>query len=84
MFTSSEAESAYAWLRLTVSLALMTIGGVAMYSVTVVLPLLQANFNIDRGTASFAYTLTMIGFGLGCILMGRLSDRLYALNKPRP
>ena len=39
---TGETESAYAWLRLMVSLALMTIGGVGMYGVTVVLPAIQA------------------------------------------
>ncbi|MGE0098793.1 MAG: MFS transporter [Hydrogenophaga sp.] len=73
--TPAEAESPYAWWRLTVSLALMTLGGAGMYSVTVVLPRIQADFGIDRGAASFPYTLTMIGFGVGGILMGKLSDR---------
>lgn len=68
-------ESAYAWWRLVVSLALMTLGGVGMYGVTVVLPPIQAEFGVARGDASLPYTLTMIGFGLGGILMGRLSDR---------
>ena len=71
----AEAESPYAWWRLAVSLALMTLGGAGMYSITVVLPSIQADFGIDRGAASFPYTLTMIGFGVGGILMGRLSDR---------
>ncbi|WP_439589411.1 MFS transporter [Hydrogenophaga sp.] len=71
----AEAESPYAWWRLAVSLALMTLGGAGMYSFTVVLPRIQADFGIDRGAASFPYTLTMIGFGVGGILMGRLSDR---------
>ena len=70
-----DIESPYAWLRLGVSLLLMTIGGSGMYSVTVVLPRIQADFGADRGAASLPYTLTMIGFGLGGILMGRLSDR---------
>jgi MFS family permease len=69
------AESPYAWWRLVVSLALMTLGGVGMYSVTVVLPRIQADFGVDRGDASLPYTLTMVGFGIGGILMGRLSDR---------
>ncbi len=68
-------ESAYAWMRLLVSLALMTIGGAGMYSVTVVLPRIQAEFGVARADASLPYTLTMIGFGLGGILMGRLADR---------
>ena len=58
-----------------VSLALMTIGGVGMYSVTVVLPRIQNEFAVARGDASLPYTLTMIGFGMGGILMGKLSDR---------
>ena len=68
-------ESPYAWTRLAASLALMTIGGVGMWSVVVVLPAVQAEFGVARSEASLPYTLTMVGFGLGGILMGRLSDR---------
>ena len=68
-------ESTYAWLRLCVSLLLMTIGGAGMYSITVVLPRIQTEFAVDRADASLPYTLTMIGFGVGGILMGRLADR---------
>jgi MFS family permease len=72
---SAEAESGYAWLRLAASLALMTLGAAGMYTVTVALPPVQAEFGVARSDASLPYTLTMIGFGLGGILMGRLSDR---------
>ena len=68
-------ESAYAWWRLMASLALMTVGGAGMYAVTVVLPAVQADFGVDRADASLPYTLTMLGFGIGGILMGRLADR---------
>ena len=68
-------ESPYACLRLGASLLLMTIGGVGMYSMAVALSQVQAEFGADRGGASLPYTLTMIGFGFGGILMGRLSDR---------
>ena len=57
------------------SLVLMTLGGVAMYGVVVVLPLIQAEFGVTRAEASLPYTLTMIGFGFGGILMGFLADR---------
>lgn len=73
--TQIDAESSYAWTRLLVSLTLMTIGGSGMYAVTVVLPRIQAEFGVARADASLPYTLTMMGFGLGGILMGRLSDR---------
>jgi MFS family permease len=71
----SEAESPYAWRRLAVALLLSTIGGVGMWSVVVALPAVQAEFAVARGDASLPYTLTMIGFGLAGIFMGRLSDR---------
>src|SRR5687768_9967889 len=53
----------------------MTIGGVGMYSMAVALSQVQAEFGADRGGASLPYTMTMLGFGFGGILMGRLSDR---------
>jgi len=77
--TAEAIESPYAWMRLAVSLLLMTIGGSGMYSVTVVLPRIQSEFGVARGDASLPYTVTMIGFGLGGILMGRLADRFGVL-----
>ena len=71
----SQAESAYAWARLAASVAITTLSGVGMYASAVALPALQAEFGVDRSDASLPYTFTMIGFGLGGILMGRLSDR---------
>ncbi|HEX7435469.1 MAG TPA: MFS transporter [Caldimonas sp.] len=70
-----EPDSKYAALRLGVTLALMTIGSSGMYVVAVVLPAVQADFGVDRADASLPYTLTMIGFGVGGLLMGRLADR---------
>jgi MFS family permease len=75
MDDAARPESPYAWLRLAASLALMTLGGVAMYGVVVVLPLVQADFGVTRGEAALPYTLTMVGFALGGILMGALADR---------
>src|SRR3990172_549669 len=71
----SRPESPYAWARLAASLALMTISGVGMYAIAVALPAVQAEFLTARSEASLPYAATMIGFGLGGILMGRLSDR---------
>jgi MFS family permease len=68
-------ESAYAWARLFAALLLSAIGGVGMWSVIVVLPAVQAEFGVARSAASLPYTATMICFGFGGILMGRLSDR---------
>ena len=68
-------ESAYAWNRLLAALLLSGIGGVGMWSVIVALPAVQAEFGVARSAASLPYTVTMISFGFGGILMGRLSDR---------
>jgi MFS family permease len=70
-----QPDSRYAWTRLIVTLLLMTIGSSAMYVVAVVLPTVQAEFGVQRSGASLPYTLLMIGFGFGGILMGKLADR---------
>jgi MFS family permease len=69
-------DSAYAWMRLVTATLLSTIGGVGMWSVVVALPAIQTEFGVDRADASLPYTLTMLGFGFGGILMGRLADRI--------
>src|SRR5689334_13482007 len=56
--TPGQIESPYAWARLFASLALMTLGGVAMYGVVVVLPAVQAEFGVPRADAALPYTLT--------------------------
>ncbi len=71
----SDAESAYAWWRLGVAVTLSTLGGVGMWSVVVALPALQSEFGVARAEASLPYTLTMLCFGVGGILIGRLVDR---------
>jgi MFS family permease len=58
-----------------VTLALMTIGASGMYVVPVMLPAVQAEFGVARADASTPYSMLMIGFGVGGLLMGRLADR---------
>ena len=72
---ASVIDSRYAWARLWVVLVLGTIGSVGMWSFVVALPAVQAEFGVARGDASLPFTLTMIGFGVGGIVMGRLADR---------
>jgi MFS family permease len=69
-------DSTYAWLRLTAAVVLGTIGSVGMWSVPVALPAVQADFAVARADASLPFTLAMMGFALGGVVMGRLSDRL--------
>jgi MFS family permease len=69
------AESPYAWVRLWTALLAGAIGSVGMWSVVVILPAVQADFGVLRADATLPYTLTMLGFGIGGIAMGRLADR---------
>ena len=73
--TGSLIESRYAWLRLAASLAFMTLSSCGMYAIVVILPAVQSEFAVDRAGASLPYTLTMIGFGIGGVVMGKVSDR---------
>ena len=70
-----QPDSRYAIARLMLTLAIMTLGASGMYVVPVMLPAVQAEFGIARAAASTPYSMLMIGFGVGGLLMGRLADR---------
>jgi MFS family permease len=72
-------ETSYSWIRLVVSITLSTLGCVGMWSLVVALPAVQADFNVPRADASLPYMLTMIGFMIGGIIVGRLADRFGIL-----
>jgi MFS family permease len=74
-FVHSEVESPFAWLRLAAAVMLGTIGTVGMWSVPVVLPVVQVDFGVARADAALPFTLAMLGFAFGGVLMGRLADR---------
>jgi MFS family permease len=63
------------WRRLALSLAAAVTGNVGMWSIILILPAVQAEFGISRGGASLPYTLTMAGFALGNLVIGRWVDR---------
>jgi MFS family permease len=71
----SPTDSAAAWLRLAVAVVLSTVGGVGMWSIMVALPVIQTDFGVSRADASLPFTMVMIGFAGGGIVMGRLADR---------
>lgn len=68
-------DSRRAWLRLLIAVVIGSFGSVGMWSVVVALPAVQSDFGATRGTASLAYTLAMLGFGVGQVVTGRISDR---------
>jgi MFS family permease len=79
VIATSEVDSPYAWARLAAAVGLGTVGGVGMWSMPVVLPAVQADFGVARGDASLPFTLSMLGFALGGVAMGRLQDRFGIL-----
>ena len=74
-------DSGEAWLRLLALTLLATVGNVGMWSVVVALPAVQAEFSVARADASLPFTLTMAGFALGGVAMGRLLDR-FGMRAP--
>ncbi len=68
-------DSRASWFRMAISVALAAIGGIGLWAGVVTLPVIQAEFGIDRSGASLPYTLTMIGFAFGGLLAGKLADR---------
>lgn len=75
MTSDSIHDSAYSWLRLLVTVLIATVANVGIWAVVVVMPAIEAEFGADRASASLPYTLTMIGFALGNLVIGRIVDR---------
>ena len=73
--TQFTPDSPRAWVKLALALAIASVGGVGMWSVVVTLPAVQAEFATSRGAVSLAFTLAMLGFGLGGVATGKITDR---------
>lgn len=68
-------DSRKAWVRLAIAVLIGSIGSVGMWSVVVALPVVQVEFGASRGAASLAFTMVMLGFGLGGVATGKIMDR---------
>ncbi len=73
-------DSRHALWRLIITLGLVTLGNACMYTVSVVLPAVQAEFGVSRADASLPYTAMMVALGLGGMFTGKLADR-YGIQK---
>src|SRR6476620_9674978 len=63
-------------MRFAVPVLFASVGAVGMWSVVVVMPVVQQEFAATRGAVSLAATMIFFGFGLGGVIMGRITDRL--------
>jgi MFS family permease len=73
--TAVAPDSRRAWMRLGLALLIASIGSVGLWTVVVVLPVVQTEFSASRGEISLAFTFAMLGFGLGGVIVGRMTDR---------
>jgi len=71
-------ESRYAWVRLGAAVLISTIGGVGIWSIVVILPTVQTEFAVDRGSATLPYTVSMLCIMVGGLPLGRVADRFGA------
>jgi MFS family permease len=62
-------------VRLALAVMIASIGAIGMWSVVVVLPVVQAEFGATRGAVSLATTAIFMGFGSGGVVTGRITDR---------
>ncbi|MEX0347903.1 MAG: CynX/NimT family MFS transporter [Paracoccaceae bacterium] len=72
----SVRDSRYSWFRLLITMLIGTVANVGIWAVIVIMPAVESEFGASRADASLPFTLTMIGFALGNLLLGRMVDRL--------
>ena len=71
MNTAAILDSRYSWLRLLITLAIATVANVGMWAIIVIMPAVEAEFGSGRAASSMPYTLTMVGFALGNLLIAQ-------------
>lgn len=68
-------DSCYSWSRLAVTLLVAILGNAGFWICVTIMPAVQAELQTSRAAVSILYTLTMVGFGTGCLLFGGVADR---------
>lgn len=76
MQSSTIHDSPYSWLRLVITMIIGTVANVGIWAIIVIMPAVEADFAAARAETSLPYTLTMIGFALGNLMIGRLLDHV--------
>ncbi|WP_121061016.1 CynX/NimT family MFS transporter [Chachezhania antarctica] len=76
--TSDVHDSTYSWIRLGFTILTGVMANCGMWVIVVIMPSVETDFGATRAAASMPYILTMIGFAVGNLLIGRVIDRFGA------
>ena len=71
-------DSGYAWARMVIALIIAVICSAGIWVFVLIMPGVQAEFDISRADVSLPYLMTMIGFALGNLGIGRMVDAVGA------
>ena len=69
-------DSPYSWFRLIITLIIAIFANTGMWAVITIMPSLEADFDTARSVTSLPFTLNMIGFAVGNLVIGRIIDRI--------
>ena len=75
MNTASALDSRYSWIRLGIAMMIAITGSAGAWISVLLMPAIEADLQLGRGQVSLPYTLTMVGFALGNLTIGRMMDR---------
>ena len=73
--TPYSPDSLYSLTRLIITLFIAIAGNAGMWGIVVIMPNLGDEFQVSRSVLSIPYTLTMLGFAMGNVFLGRIVDR---------
>ena len=74
-------DSQQAWLRLILIFIMSVLGTAGMWSVVIIMPNIQNEFQLDRAASTYPYVTTMFGYGFGNVIIGRMLDKV-GFKKP--
>ena len=76
-----DLDSREAWFRLIIIFTMSIIGTAGMWSVVIIMPTIQNEFDLDRAASTYPYVATMFGYGIGNVIIGRMLDKI-GIKKP--
>ena len=68
-------DTPYAWFRLLITLIIAIFANTGMWAVITIMPALEAEFVISCAVTSLPFTMNMIGFAVGNLVIGQIIDR---------